>query len=52
MPPGPVLGFDDPDVGIEADFPGEALFHDGRIHTVWEYLNNVYSHDKFDLTQL
>ena len=24
----------------------------GIIHTVWEYLNNVYSQDKFDLTQL
>lgn len=28
------------------------LDDDGRIHTVWEYLNNVYSHDKFDLSQL
>ena len=25
--PGPVLGLDDPDVGIEADFLGETLFH-------------------------
>jgi ketosteroid isomerase-like protein len=28
------------------------LTTDGRIHTVWEYLNNLYSQDKFDLTQL
>jgi ketosteroid isomerase-like protein len=28
------------------------LTADGRIHTVWEYLNNLYSQDKFDLTQL
>jgi ketosteroid isomerase-like protein len=28
------------------------LTDDGRIHTVWEYLNNVYSRDKFDLSQL
>jgi ketosteroid isomerase-like protein len=28
------------------------LTDDGRIHTVWEYLNNLYSQDKFDLTQL
>jgi len=28
------------------------LTEDGRIHTVWEYLNNLYSNDKFDLTQL
>ena len=28
------------------------LTDDGRIHTVWEYLNNLYSQDTFDLTQL
>lgn len=28
------------------------LTEDGRIHTVWEYLNNLYSQDAFDLTQL
>lgn len=28
------------------------LTEDGRIHTVWEYLNNLYSQDTFDLTQL
>ena len=28
------------------------LTEDGRIHTVWEYLNNLYSQEAFDLTQL
>jgi ketosteroid isomerase-like protein len=28
------------------------LTPDGRIETVWEYLNNVYSQDKFDLSAI